>query len=301
MNSISCLQHRTFLVLALLCCASQSLCGQDRDTSLSHEPPTPRRADHAVDAPYGSRVDPYYWLRDDSRQSDEVMSHLQAENRYARGTLDHLRPSMGELLFEMRRRVDENDCGVPVTKNGHYYRTCFSEGRQYPVHTRRTNLKQRKEQVLLDLNERANGLRYFALGSMVVSPDNRLLAWTEDRVGQRRFELHIKEIASGKELLTPVTDVDASLAWSNDSLLYVAKDPRTMLGNRVMRHRLGGAVADTVVYTEPDNRYFLNVRRSRSERFVMIGSSSTESTEWRYARSDDPSLGFQGMAWTDHF
>ncbi|MBK8285302.1 MAG: S9 family peptidase [Ahniella sp.] len=221
------------------------------------------------------------------------MSHLQAENRYARGTLDHLRPSMGELLFEMRRRVAENDCGVPVAKNGMFYQSCFNEGRQYPVHLRRTGLKQRKEQVLLDLNERANGLRYYALGSMVVSPDNRLLAWTEDRVGQRRYELHIKEIASGQELVTPVTDVDASLAWSDDSLLYVAKDPRTMLGNRVMRHRLGGAVADTVVYTEPDNRYFLNVRRSRSERFVMIGSSSTESTEWRYARSDDPSLGFQ--------
>lgn len=248
-----------------------------------------------VTSPVGDRVDPWHWMRDDSRQSDEVIAHLTAENRYARGTLDGLRPAMGELLFEMRRRIEENDCGVAVALRGSLYQSCYHEGLQYPVHSRRATRKSRRSETVLDVNELAAGHRFFALGAMAISPDNRLVAWTEDSVGQRRFRLRIREIATGKEVATPIDDVAAPVVFAADGVIYIAKDPVTLRGDRVLHRPLSGGES-RALYREDDARYQLTVRRSRSDRFIVIGASSTIATEWRYADTTDPSLVFRVIA-----
>lgn len=249
---------------------------------------------HAVVAPYGSRNDPYYWLRDDGRQSDAAIALLTDENRYARASLDHLRPSMGELYVELRRRTAESDCNVPFEKRGLWFQTCTRAGLAYPIHRYSRRADFRKPETLLDLNELSAGYRFFSVGSYVVSPDRRYLAWTEDRVGQRRYLLRVRELATGREVGEPIPDVEPTITFSDSGVLYIRKDPRTLLGNQVMQHIPGQtADSDRRLYVEADPSAFLTIRRTRSDRFMLLGSSSTSFTEWRFARADDPELRFQ--------
>ncbi|WP_170113427.1 S9 family peptidase [Ahniella affigens] len=269
-------------------------------TPLGAAPPTTPSAPiavatpHAVVAPFGTRDDPYYWLRDDGRQSDAAIALLTEENRYARASLDHLRPSMGQLYVELRGRTAEADCNVPYTKRGLWFQTCTRAGLAYPVHLYSRRADSRKPESLLDLNELAAGHRFFSVGSFVVSPDGRYLAWTEDRVGQRRYLLRIRELATGREISEPIADVEPTITFADNGVLYIRKDSRTLLGNQVLLHVPGqSAAGDRRLYTESDPTAFLTVKRTRSDRFMLIGSSSTAFTEWRFARASDPELAFQ--------
>ena len=152
-----------------------------------------------------------------------------------------------------------------------------------------------EENVLLDGNVLAAGQPFFQLGSYEVSPDNRLLAYTEDTVGRRQFRLRVKDLATGALLVDVIENIEPDLAWADDNrtLLYVEKDPVTLLGRRIRAHVLGDAAAsDRLIYEEPDESFSLSVERSKSEEYLFIGAESTTSSEWRYARASDPALNF---------
>ena len=261
------------------------------------QPPRPAVRHHSVESPNGVRDDPYYWLRDDTRSNAEMLAHLQAENQYSAALLAPVQPLIEALYVEMVARLKQDDASVPVRDRDYWYRRRYEIGKQYPVYVRRIDVPGSAETVLLDCNLLAAGEAFFQLGDYEVSPDNQLLAYTVDTVGRRQYQLRVKNLVTGELLADVIENVEASVAWTDDNrtLLYVEKDPVTLLGRRVRRHELGGS-DDTIVYEEPDESFDLGVSRSKSHAYIFIGSESTTSSEWRYADAADPALRFQVFA-----
>jgi oligopeptidase B len=178
---------------------------------------------------------------------------------------------------------------------GYYYYSRFVPGLDYAVYARRKAAMTAPEEVLLDGNAMAQGHGYFQIGDTEVSPDGKLLAFTEDDVGRRQYTLHIKNLQTGETLSDRVDNVQPEFVWAADNrtLVYVEKDPVTLLSVRVRKHLLGAAQPDPLVYEEKDHSYYMGVRQSRSEKFLFIDLRSTQQTEVRYADAADPKLRFK--------
>jgi oligopeptidase B len=263
-------------------------------------PPDAPQKPHVVRAPHGAeRVDPYYWLRDDSRTSPEVLAYLKAENAYADAVMAPLEPLQEALYEEIVGRIKQDDASVPWRERGWWYYSRFETGKDYPVHARRRDadgvdarsiLRANEagdfagEQVLLDVNALAEGKDYYNVGDYEVSQDNRMLAYAEDSNGRRQYTVRIKDLDSGETLPDTIRGVSPNLVWADDNrtLFYVENDPETLLTKRVRRHVLGTDPAtDPVVYEEPDDSFYMGISRTRDDRFICIGVSSTVSDELR--------------------
>ncbi|MGI9247083.1 MAG: S9 family peptidase, partial [Steroidobacteraceae bacterium] len=259
-------------------------------------PPVAAMRPHAVTSPHGERIDDYYWLRDDTRTAPEVLAYLTAENAYRDAATAALRPLEDTLYGEIVGRIRQDDSTVPYRDHGYWYYRRFDTGDEYPLYARRAGASDGPEQVLLDLRAQAPGLDYYDIGALEVSDDNRLLAYTEDTVGRRQHTLRFKRLETGDLLPDAVPNVEEGMAWAADNrrVLYVEKDPVTLLGLRVRVHELGtDPAADRLLYEEPDESFYTAVELTKDRRYLLIHSSSTVTTEIRYARADDPALEFR--------
>jgi oligopeptidase B len=258
-------------------------------------PPVAAIRPHAVISRYGVRSDPYYWLRDDERKNPEVLAYLAAENAYRERCTAAIKPFEDALYREIVARIKQDDASVPYRKRGYWYNTRFETGKEYPIYARRKALDA-PEEILLDVNELAAGHDYYRIGALEVSPDSAWLAFCEDTVGRLQYTLRFKNLLTGEILGVAIPDVEADLAWANDNrtLLYVEKDPETLLGLYVKKHVLGEAPRhDALVFEQTDKSFYTGVSKSKSERFIFIYMESTVSSEWRYANADDPALEFK--------
>ncbi len=259
------------------------------------KPPVAEQRPYEVRAPHGTRLDEYHWLRDDTRTREDVLAYLRAENEYKDAILAPLADLQERLYTEITGRIEQEDASVPYRDRGHWYYRRYAAGQEYPVYLRRRDVAGAGEEVLLDEAELARGREFFELGALEVSPDNRLLAYAEDPVGRRQYVLRFKDLDSGAVLPDVVENVEAALAWTADSrsVLYIEKDPETLLGQRVRRHVLGTDPAtDALVYEEPDDAFYLDVGQSKDGRYLFIHSQSTVATEQRYADASDERLEF---------
>ncbi len=253
-------------------------------------PPLPlaEEREQWVDSPHGKRVDPYYWLRDDSRKDRKVRAFLRDHNRHtAQWFKAHGNRERG-LYREIIARLQQEDSSVPYFKSGYWYYARYMTGKEHPLYARRAGSLDAAEQVMLDVNELASGHGYYDIGAIDVSPDARWMAYCEDNVGRREYTLRLKDLHSGETLPTQILNIEADLAWLNDSasLLYIAKDPKTLLGLYVKRHRIGAPVdTDELVFEQTDASFYTTVTKSKSDRFVFIGMESTVASEWRYAEA----------------
>jgi oligopeptidase B len=251
---------------------------------------------HELASPHGVRVDDYYWLRDDTRTAPDVLEHLRAENAYREAMTASWKPLEEALYREIVGRIQQVDASVPYLDNGYWYLRRYDTGDEYPVYARRAGATEGPEQLLLDLRENARGLDFYDVGSIEVSHDNQLLAFTEDAVGRRQYTLRFKSLTTGELLPDVVPNVEEGVVWTADNrrVLYVEKDPVTLLGLRVRMHELGtDPQLDPVVHEEADEAFYTSVGMTKDRRFLLIDSSSTVTTEVRYAALDDPTLTFR--------
>ncbi len=260
-------------------------------------PPLPlaEEREHWVQSPHGNRADPYYWLRDDSRKNPQVLKFLRAHNRRAAQWFKAHGNRERGLYREIIARLQQEDSTVPYLKNGYWYYARYQSGKEHPLYARRAGSLQGTEQVMLDVNELAAPHDYYDIGSIEVSPDGRFMAYCEDSVGRREYSLRLKNLDSGETLATQIPNVESDLAWLNDSssILYIAKDPKTLLGLYVKRHRLGTSVSeDELVFEQTNPSFYTTVVKSKSDRYVFIGMQSTVSSEWRYAEAGGGVLQF---------
>jgi oligopeptidase B len=200
------------------------------------------------------------------------------------------------LNREIIGRIKQDDSSVPVRYRGYWYRSSYRTGCEYPQILRRADRSDAAEELMLDCNALAQGELFFQLGGYEVSPDNLWLAYTIDTVGRRQYTLRIKNLRTGELLSDEIANVESSLAWADDcrSILYVEKDPVTLLGRRVRLHVAGTAAdRDSLVYEEADEAFDLVVARTKSERLLLIGAESTTASEWHYCDAANPQGGFR--------
>ena len=260
------------------------------------KPPIAAVRPQPIESPHGIRLDPYYWLRDDERADPEVLAYLRDENAYRERSMAPLKPLENALYEEIIARLKPDDSTVPYRKSGYWYSTRYETGKEHPIFVRRKDSPGAPEEILLDANLLAAGRDYYQIGALEISPDSNWLAFCEDTVGRRQFTLRFKNLVSG-ELLTPaISNVEADLAWAADSrtLLYVEKDPETLLGIYVKKHVLGeDGMRDLLVFEQTDKSFYTGISKSKSDGYLFIHMESTLSSEWRYARADDPALRFE--------
>ena len=287
-----------FTGFALCACAPHGVqgAGSMRDASNRATPPLAEAQPQPVLSPNGVRIDPYYWLRDDTRLDPKVLGYLHAENEYTDAALEPLKALEEKIYHEIVARIPQDDVSVPYRKRGYWYVTRLKAGSEYPIYARRRDVADAPEELLLDVNELAKGHDYFNVGIYVPSYDNRLMAYAEDSVGRRQYVLRVKDLQSGTVLADSIENVEPSIVWAGDSksFLYVEKDPVTLLGFRVRRHSLGAKVSDDpIVWEQTDTTFHTDISESKSGRYIFIGTESTVSSEWWYARTEDPALKFK--------
>ncbi|KAK9847217.1 hypothetical protein WJX84_005200 [Apatococcus fuscideae] len=269
-------------------------------------PPKTLKRPHKLVSPDGDdvRQDPYYWLRDDTREDPEVIRHLEEETKYARAVLADTEDVQDKLYKEMRGRIQEEDQTTPLRYKGHFYYSRTLEGKQYRVHCRRKlpakagpasendNLDGAgPEEVLLDENAEAEQHKFYMTGAVEESPDEKLLAYAEDTKGGEKFTLHVIDITSRNQLMAePIKDTAGNVAWANDSktLFYVTKDQLDR-PCKVWRHKLGSPPGeDTLMYEETDESFYISITRSRSDQLLLIQAGSAVTSDARYLSADKP-------------
>ena len=259
---------------------------------MSVKPPIAARRPHRLERHGDVRVDEYYWLRD--RDDPEVRAYLEAENTYLEDRLRHARGLRERLFEEIRGRIPQTDVSAPYRDGTHRYYWRYEDGRQYRIHCR-SPLDADGEQIILDVNALAAGHEFCDAAVLAVSPDERLLAYAVDTVGRRRYTIRIRDLATGAEFADVIPDVVCEAVWANDNrtLFYTRQDPVTLRPFQVLRHALGSdTAADELVHEERDETFGCGVGKSRSKRYILIGSQHTLTSEYRYADADKPDSGF---------
>ncbi len=255
-------------------------------------------------------VDDYEWLRD--KESPDTLSYLEAENAYTQARTSHLEPLRERIFSEIKARTQETDLSVPVRIGGFWYYSRTIEGKQYGLSCRRpvdgpddwvppvldAATPPADEQVLLDVNELAEGHDFFSLGASTVSPDGRLLAFSTDTAGDERFLLQVKDLESGELLPDQVAGTSYGATWdlTGTHLFYTTVDD-AWRADKIWRHRLGTDPSeDVVVHHESDERFWVSVGRTRSDRFLVIGVGSKVTSEYRILDATDPTGEFRVVA-----
>ena len=242
-------------------------------------PPAARKIPHELEAHGRTRIDNYYWMRDDTRSDPEVLAHLAAENAYTEAALAHLAPLRESLFEELVGRLEKDRSTVPVLDRGYWYYARYSGKQEYPVHARSKTL-QGEEQILLDGNAMAEDHDYFAIGSYDVSADGNILAYSTDTLSRRLYDIRFKDIASGSEYLATLKNTNGQVVWANDNrtVYYLRKDPTTLRAFQVYRHQLGSSQAqDILVYEETDPEFRLVLGKAKDDSLIFLYHNSTRS------------------------
>ena len=235
------------------------------------------------------RIDNYFWLND--RENPEVIDYLNQENAYYEAMAAHTKDFQKELFEEMKGRIKEDDQSVPYLYNGYYYITRFEKGQNYPIYSRKKGSLEAKEEILFDCNELAKGHAFFQLGGLSVSPDNRYASFGVDSVGRRIYTIKIKNLETNEILPDVIENATGGSVWANDNqtLFYTRQDKVTLRADTVFKHKLGTlATADNLVYEEKDDTFNVSVGKEKSKKYIVIGSESTLTTEYRILPSDTP-------------
>jgi oligopeptidase B len=234
------------------------------------------------------RIDEYYWMND--REDPEVIDYLKAENAYQEAGMAHTNTLQEELFAEIKGRIKEDDSSVPYVRRGYQYQTKYEVGEQYPRYLRKKVAEGAEEEVMLDLNVLAEPHDFYNIGGMAVSDDNRYLAYGEDTLSRRIYTIHIKDLVTGQNLPDQIPNTTGGSVWSADGdyLFYSVKD-ETLRPYKIMRHKLGTAPQDdVVVYEEQDETFRAFVYRSKSMKYIIVGSAQTLSNEYWLLEATTP-------------
>lgn len=246
------------------------------------------------------RVDNYFWMRlsDEQKlaeikdeQTKKVIDYLESENEYYDKVTGYTKDFQANLFKEMKGRIKEDDSSVPYKSNGYFYITRFEIGNQYPIYSRKKETLNADEEILFNVNEYAKGFEYFQLGGLNISPNNKLAVFATDTVSRRQYFLRIKNLETGEIYTDIIQNTTGGSVWANDNktIFYTKKDPLTLRSEKIFRHELGTPSSEDVeVYHEKDETFGCYVTKSKSKKYIIIGSFSTLSTEARFLEANNP-------------
>jgi oligopeptidase B len=244
------------------------------------------------------RIDNYYWLNDYFKKgpsSTKVVDYLKAENAYYDTMMSGSKQLQEKLYAEMKARIKEKDESVPYFKRGYFYYSRAVEGKDYFIFCRKKGTLDAAEEVLLDINAMAEGHNYFSATGFAVSMDNKLLAYGVDMLSRREYTIHIKNLETGEIYKDAVTDTEGDPVWANDNktIFYTAKNPLTLLSEKIKKHTLGTeAASDKLVYEEKDQSNYIGVSKTKSDKYILITSKGTLSSEVKWIDANQPGDAF---------
>ena len=239
-------------------------------------------------------LDEYYWMYDyfgKGPDSTKVVDYLKAENTYLDEVMGGTKQFQADLFAEMKARIKEKDESVPVFKNGYFYYTRTEDGKQYYKYCRKKANLNAPEEILLDVDQMAEGHPYYAATGFEVSEDNKLLAFGVDLVSRRQYTIHVKNLETGEILKDEIQNTEGDPCWANDNqtIFYTAKNPVTLLSEKIQRHKLGtDPVKDILVYEEKDKSNYIHVEKSKNNKYIFIVSEATLSSEYRMIDASRP-------------
>jgi oligopeptidase B len=280
---------KTICILTLIAVLSMGKSMTMAQEQNSIKPPVAKKAAKNTTIHGETLVDDYYWLREKS--NPEVITYLEAENAYTAAVMRPTETFQAELYKELLGRIKETDVNVPYKQGDYFYYSRTEAGKQYPILCRKRGSLDAKEEVYLDQNELAKGLKFLGMGPGAVSDDGNLLAYSTDTTGFRQYKLQVKDLRTGR-LLPDAAERVTSIQWAGDNktLFYTVEDDVSKRSHRLYKHRLGDA-ADDLIYEEKDELFNIYSSRSRSRAFIFVTSDSFTSSEVRYvaaSRPDDP-------------
>ncbi|MDN3619007.1 S9 family peptidase [Polaribacter undariae] len=250
------------------------------------------------------RIDNYFWMRlsdeqknaiDKDTQTEKVVNYLEEENTYYNEVTAYTKPFQEELFEEMKGRIKEDDSSVPYKDNGYFYITRYEIGNQYPIYSRKKENLEADEEVLFNVNEMAKDFDYYQLGGLNISSDNKLAVFATDTVSRRQYFLRIKNLETGEIYKDIIENTTGGSVWANDNktIFYTKKNPETLRSEKVFRHVLGTPTSEDVeVFHEDDDTFGTYVTKSKSDKYIIIGSYNTISTEAQYLDADNPTGAF---------
>ncbi|MDA0758289.1 MAG: S9 family peptidase [Bacteroidetes bacterium] len=240
------------------------------------------------------RIDNYYWLNE--KENPEVIDYLERENDYYNKMTAHTKDFQEKLFEEIKGKIKEDDQSVPYFINGYWYVTKYKKDMDYPVYIRRKDSISAKDEVLFNCNELAKDHEYFNLSNIQISSNNKFAAYSFDTVSRRLYTIKIKNLETGKIFNEEINNSSGSFVWANDNstLFYTNRDSKTLRNDKIFKHKLGTkSVDDQLVYHEKDKTFYTNVSRTKSNKFVVISSFSTLTSEFQFVDADNPDDDFK--------
>ncbi len=270
-------------------------------------PPAPiaEKKDSVLSIHSHTRVDPYFWMRlsDEQKnaatpdvQTQKVLDYLNAENSYTKAVLKNTEQLQEKLFNEIVGRIKKDDESVPYFSNGYWYYSRYEKGKEYPIHCRKKETLDATEEIFFDENERAEGQAYYALGSMSISMDNKLLAFAEDPVSRRIYTIRFKNLETGEIYSDELVNAQAGGAWANDNqtYFYTTKNEVSLLSEKIWRHQLGTSTEkDVMVYHETDPSFYIGVSKTKSDKYIVIEEDATLVSDYWVLDADNPTGEFK--------
>jgi oligopeptidase B len=275
------------LVVLTLCLTLNGLASaQTNSDTNTLQPPMTEKKTKTTKIHDDTMIDDYFWLRE--KTNPEVIAHLDAENSYAEAMMKPTAALQDKLYKEMVGHIKETDDSVPYRWGEYFYYTHTEKGKQYPINYRKKGSLNAKQELVLDQNELAKGLKFFSIGAFVPSDDGNLLAYSTDTTGYRQYKLQIKDLRTG-QLLPESFERVGNVAWATDNktIFFTTEDAVTKRSDKFFRHALGSDKTD-LIFEEKDELFDVGTARSRDKAVILLGSESKTSTEWRFLPADAP-------------
>ncbi|WP_396209096.1 S9 family peptidase [Flavobacterium sp.] len=258
------------------------------------QPPIAKIIPKIIEKHGDKRIDNYYWLN--TRENPDVIEYLNKENEYYQKSTAHTKPLQDNLFLEMKSRIKEDDSSVPYFYNGYYYITRYETGKDYPIYARKKGSLDAKEEIMFDCNEMAKGQSYFNLSGISVSEDNNWVAFGVDLVSRRQYTIQIKNLITGEILPLRLENTTGGSTWASDNktLFYTRNDQQTLRSDKIYKHTIGtDATSDVVVFHEKDDTFSTFVYKEKSKKYLVIGSSSTLTSEYQILEANNPNGEFR--------
>lgn len=256
-------------------------------------PPVAKKEPKTLKAHNDTRVDEYFWMR--YKENPEVLKYVNEENAYTDSVMKPIQPLVDTLFKETLGRWKQTDTAAPYRDGGFFYYSRTEEGKQYPIYGRKKGSVDASEELLLDVNEMAKGLKFLSVGRVSPSPDHKMFAYAKDVTGYREYSLHFRNLATGKDLPDVIERI-GNAVWAEDgqTVLYSRQHPQTKRSFQVWLHTLGTPAAqDKMLFEEKREKYEVGLAKSSSNAFLFIEISSGQSSETRYVDAKTPNAAWK--------
>ena len=258
------------------------------------EAPSAKKIKKELVAHNDVRVDNYFWLN--NKNDENVINYLNTENKYTKQVLKKTEDLQKELFGEMKSRIKKDDMSVPYFFNEYWYIKRFEKGKDYPIYTRKYKSLENEEEILIDVNKLAKKYKYYNIGGLSISPNNKILAFSFDTLSRRLYSIKFLNLESRKYYKETIQNTTGSITWANDNktVFYSKKEDITLRVNKIFRHEINSeSKKDILVYEEKDDEFSTGISKTKSQDYLIIYSRSTLSSEIRYLNSNKPKEKFK--------